>query len=118
MTAQRLQPCWGATVLDGWEGMEGNGPGSGSVVPSRIAIASTDYVAADRVGLEVMGIDPQWVGYLGYCADLGLGQNNLDRISVRGSKLTEVTRKYRMHDDVERELKWRGPMTNIPEKLG
>lgn len=118
MTAQRLQPFWGATVLDGWEGMEGNGPGSGTLVPSRIAVASTDYIAADRVGLEVMGINPEWVGYFGYCANLGLGQGNLDRISIRGPKLTEVTRKYRMHNDIERELKWRGPMTEIPEKLG
>ena len=51
MTAQRLQSCWGTAVLDGWEGMEGNGPGDGTMVPSRIAIASTDFVAADRVGV-------------------------------------------------------------------
>jgi uncharacterized protein (DUF362 family) len=118
MTAQRLQPCWGATVLDGWEGMEGNGPGSGSLVPSKIAIASTDYVAADRVGIEVMGISPEWVGYLGYCAGAGLGQDNLSQITIRGARLAAVTRKYRMHDDIERELKWLGPMKEIPEKLG
>ena len=47
-------------------------------VPSRVAIASTDYVAADRVGIEVMGIDPEWVGYLGFCAQAGLGQNDLE----------------------------------------
>ena len=60
MTVQRLQPFWGATVLDGWDGMEGNGPASGTLVPSRIAIASTDYIAADRVGIEAMGINPKW----------------------------------------------------------
>ena len=53
LTAQRLHPCWGLAVVDGWEGMEGNGPGSGTPVPSRVAIASTDYVAADRVGVEL-----------------------------------------------------------------
>ena len=58
LTAQKLQPNWGATVIDGYEGMEGDGPNSGNPVPSRIAIASTDYIAADRVGLEAMGIDP------------------------------------------------------------
>src|SRR5512136_765597 len=52
ITAQKLQPFWGAAVIDGFEGMEGNGPNSGQMVPSRIAIASTDYVAADRVGVE------------------------------------------------------------------
>lgn len=118
MTAQRLQPFWGATVLDGWEGMEGNGPGSGTLVPSRIAIASTDYVAADRVGVEVMGINPEWVAYLNFCAQAGVGQGDLAKIELRGAKLAGVTRKYRMHDDIERELKWMGPMKEIPPKLG
>ena len=40
---------WGASVIDGFEGMEGNGPKSGTPVASRIALASTDYVAVDRV---------------------------------------------------------------------
>lgn len=118
MTAQKLQPFWGATVLDGWEGMEGNGPTSGALVPSRLAVASTDYIAADRVGMEVMGINADWVAYLDFCAQAGLGQTNLAQISLRGPKLAEVTKKYRMHDDIERELKWMGPMKDIPEKLG
>ena len=62
LTAQRLQPNWGATIIDGFEGMEGNGPGSGTPVASRLAIASTDYVAADRVGAECMGVDPELAG--------------------------------------------------------
>jgi len=118
LTAQRLQPYWGATIIDGWEGMEGNGPNDGKPVPSRIAIASTDYIAADRVGVEVMGIKPEWVGYLNFCAQANLGQADLNNIEIRGPKLTEVTRKYKMHDDIERELRWMGPMKEIPEKLG
>ncbi|HEY5481288.1 MAG TPA: DUF362 domain-containing protein [Verrucomicrobiae bacterium] len=118
LTAQRLQPFWGATVLDGWEGMEGNGPTEGHLVSSRLAIASTDYVAADRVGLEVMGINPEWVGYLGFCAGAGLGQSSLPNIEIRGTKLAAVTKKYQMHGDLERELRWQGPMKEIPEKLG
>lgn len=118
MTAQKLRPFWGATVLDGWEGMEGNGPTNGTLVASRIAIASTDYVAADRVGIEVMGINAQWVGYLGYCAQAGLGQDQLANIQIRGPKLPDVTKKYRLHDNIEHELKWMGPMKEIPEKLG
>ena len=118
LTAQKLQPCWGATVIDGYEGMEGNGPNDGTRVPSRIAIASTDYVAADRVGIEAMGIDPSWVGYLGFCAQVGLGQNDLAKIEIRGAKLAEVARKYKMSDAIQRELRWMGPMTEVPEKLG
>ncbi len=118
LTCQRLQPFWGATVIDGFEGMEGNGPTEGTPVPSRIAISSTDYVAADRVGVEAMGIDASWVGHLLFCGQAGLGECDLARIDVRGAKLADVARKYRMHADIERELKWRGPMQEVPEKLG
>jgi uncharacterized protein (DUF362 family) len=118
LTAQRLQPCWGATVIDAFEGMEGNGPNDGVLVPSRLAIASTDYIAADRVGIEAMGINPAWVGYLGFCANANLGQNDLSKIELRGAKLADVTRKYKMHPDLERELRWMGPMKEVPEKLG
>jgi uncharacterized protein (DUF362 family) len=118
LTAQRLQPCWGATVIDGFDGMEGNGPNDGTLVPSRVAIASTDYIAADRVGIAAMGIDPSWVGYLAFCSECGLGQYDLEKIDLRGAKLAEVTRKYRMSDAIQRELRWLGPMKDVPEKLG
>jgi len=118
LTAQKMQPFWGATVIDGFEGMEGNGPNSGQPVPSRIAIASTDYVSADRVGVEAMGINPDWIGYLSYCGQCGLGQNDLSKIDIRGARLADVTKKYQLHPDTDRELQWMGPMTELPHKLG
>lgn len=118
LTAQKLAPFWGATVIDGFDGMEGNGPGSGTPVPSRVAIASTDYVAADRVGIECMGVKPEWVGYLRYCSEAGLGQFDLSKIDVRGEKIAAVRKQYRLHQDLERELRWMGPMEELPEKLG
>lgn len=118
VTAQKMAPFWGAAVIDGYEGMEGNGPSSGTPVPSRVAIASTDFVAADRVGVEAMGIDASWLAYLQYCSEVGVGQYDLDRIEVRGETIEAVRKKYRMHGDIERELRWRGPMEEIPEKLG
>lgn len=118
LTAQRMKPFWGATVIDGFEGMEGNGPNSGLPVPSRIAIASTDYVAADRVGVECMGIDPEWVGYLGYCERTGVGRYDLARIDVRGEKTADVKRPYQLHQDIQRMLEWMGPMKDLPPKLG
>jgi uncharacterized protein (DUF362 family) len=118
LTAQRMRPFWGATVIDGFEGMEGNGPNSGLPVPSRVAIASTDYVAADRVGVEVMGINPEWVGYLTYCGTMGIGQYDLAKIGVRGGKVAEVKRTYQLHQDIERMLEWMGPMRELPRSLG
>ncbi len=118
LTAQRMKPFWGATVIDGTEGMEGNGPSMGLPVPSRAVIASTDYVAADRVGVEAMGIDPAWVGYLGYCGQTGVGQYDLEKIDVRGAKIADVQKKYQLHRDIERMLEWMGPMRDLPPRLG
>jgi uncharacterized protein (DUF362 family) len=118
LTAQKLKPFFGATLIDGFEGMEGNGPNSGTPVASRFAIASTDYIAADRIGLEAMGIDPMWVAYLQYCWQVGLGQFDKSKIDVRGENLASVQKKYRLHPDVDRELQWRGPLEEIPPKLG
>ncbi|MFN7937863.1 MAG: DUF362 domain-containing protein [Bryobacteraceae bacterium] len=118
LTAAKLRPYWGATLIDGWEGMEGNGPASGTPVPSRAAVASTDYIAADRVGLELMGIDASWIAYLRYCHQNAVGQYDLTKIDVDGPRLDTVAKKYRLHKDVERELEWMGPMKDLPPKLG
>ena len=50
-------------VIDGFEGMEGNGPNDGTPVDHRVCIAGLDWLAADRVGIELMGIDFANVGY-------------------------------------------------------
>jgi uncharacterized protein (DUF362 family) len=118
LTAQRLRPFWGASLIDGYEGMEGNGPSSGTAVASRIAIASTDFVAADRVGVETMGINPAWIGYLLYSWQAGVGQYDLAKIDIEGETIASVRRSYRMHNDIERELLWMGTMKELPPKLG
>jgi uncharacterized protein (DUF362 family) len=118
LTAQRLAPSWGASVIDGYEGMEGNGPNSGTPVPSRLAIASADFVATDRVAAECMGVDPEWLAYVKYCGALELGQFDPAKIEVIGAKVADVKKAYRMHPDIEKELKWQGPMTELPFKLG
>jgi len=118
LTAQRLQPHWGLALIDGYEGMEGNGPSSGTPISSRIAIASTDFIAADRVGAEAMSVNPDWLGYLKYCGELGLGQYDLSKIDVLGASLADVKKPYRMHADIELELQWQGPMTELPPQIG
>jgi uncharacterized protein (DUF362 family) len=110
VTAQAMQPYWGLAVIDGHEGMEGNGPVMGTPVSSKLAIASTDFIAADRVAVECMGVDPNWVGYLRYCAQVGLGNYDLAKIDIRGPQIASVQKKYRMNADVERQLAWMAPL--------
>jgi uncharacterized protein (DUF362 family) len=118
LAAKRMMANWGVGVIDGYEGMEGNGPSQGTPVAHRIALASMDFLAADRVGVECMGIDAGWPGYLNYCYQDGLGQWDLSKIEVVGARIAEVQRKYRLHADVDRMLEWRGPMRDLPPNLG
>jgi uncharacterized protein (DUF362 family) len=110
LVSQRLAPYWGAAVVDGFEGMEGEGPIRGTAVPARIAIASRDYVAADRVAVETMGVNPDWIGYLQYCAAVGLGNYDLANIDVRGEAIAAVKKNYKMNSNFDREIQWMGPL--------
>jgi hypothetical protein len=66
------------------------------------------------VGLEVMGIDPAWVGYLRFCGDCGIGQYDLAKIDVLGEKIESVRRKYKLHPNIQQELEWLKPVGTLP----
>jgi uncharacterized protein (DUF362 family) len=83
-------------VLDGFEGMEGNGPLNGDPVDHRVAIAGTDYLAVDRVGTEVMGADFDSIRYLNYLWDWGFGEGDLSKIQVVGETIENCRKEYRM----------------------
>lgn len=106
--AQKQRPYWSLGVIDGYEGMEGDGPTAGTAVASRVALASTDLIALDRVGLDVMGIDPATVGYLNYCWQAGLGQYNMDLIDVRPGAIGPFPHAYQLHSGHADELLWMG----------
>ncbi len=118
LTAQKMQPYWGAAVIDGYEGVEGGFGVGGTPVPSRVAIASADFISADRVAAEVMGVDANWLGWMKYCGEVGVGQWDLSKIDIRGAQVSAVQKKYRLHPDIELQLKWMGPMEELPPNLG
>lgn len=102
--APRLHPH--LSIIDGYQGMEHNGPVGGEPVEHKVAIASTDWLAADRLGTELMGFDFNKVGYLSFCARAGLGEADPARIEVLGEKVADHARHYRPHDAVEEQYKW------------
>jgi len=80
LAIQKMLPInWGVGVVDGYEGMEGNGPMSGTPVGHRNRLGLHGFLAVDRVGLECMGIDASWPGYLNYAYQAGLGQYDSDQ---------------------------------------
>lgn len=97
-------------VIDGFEAMEGNGPTLGTPVPMRLALVSSDALAADVVGTTLMGFDADEVGYLHYCKKMGLGTGDLERIEIVGNAtLAESTWQFRPHDTYHRQLRWQLP---------
>ena len=94
--AHKLHPH--LALIDGVTGMEGNGPTQGTPVDHRVCLASMDWLAADRVGYELMGIDHSVVAYLNYCADAGMGQGDLSKIEVIGEKIADHVKKYKLHE--------------------
>ncbi len=100
--AQHVTPD--LTVIDGTVGMQGNGPIDGYEMPSNVVIASHHGIAADVVGLQVMGYELEQVGYLRYAMELrNLSLSDLD---VVGSSISDVRVSYADHDDIEEQLTW------------
>jgi len=105
--APRLHPH--LALIDGFEGMEGNGPNDGTPVDHRVCIASTDWLAADRVGVELMGVDFTKVGYLSYCAGANLGVADLNRIEIVGERISDHIRTYKLNNNIDKQLIWMQP---------
>jgi uncharacterized protein (DUF362 family) len=106
IVAKHLRPSWGVAVVDGFEGMEGNGPVAGTPISMQVAFASPDFLAADRVAVEIMGIPSYAVGYMQYAAELGVGQYDLTKIDIRGEKPEAVKKTFKLHQSANDQLQW------------
>lgn len=99
------------TVIDGVEGMQGNGPVRGQPVEHGIALAGEDPVAVDSLCTRLMGLNVEDVGYLNYCAAGGLGNMDPEKIDIIGGKDPgKYIIPYIPPDTLERQLQWKGPL--------
>jgi len=105
--AGRLHPH--LAVIDGFDGMEGNGPTGGKAVDHRVCVVATDWLAADRVAVELMGIDFAKIGYLNFCADAKLGEADLRKIEIVGEPIEKHRKTYKLSDNIEKQLIWLKP---------
>jgi uncharacterized protein (DUF362 family) len=87
-------------VIDGYTAMQGDGPCWGTAVEHHVAIVGMDWLAADRVGVELMGINPLDLAYLSYCAQTGYGQYDLTKIEVLGESIASLKRTYTLHSAI------------------
>jgi len=98
-------------VIDGYEGMEGTGPVNGTPIAQKVCIASMDWLAADRVGTELMGVDFSKIGYLTFCAQAGdRGQSDLSKIEIVGPPIKDYAKTYQLPKQWEQITSWQKPM--------
>ncbi len=94
------------SIIDGFEAMEGVGPADGDQVDLGVAIASTDFVAADSLAAKIMGFDIAQIGYLFYCWKKGLGEGDVSRMSILGGRVEDCARAFKPHPSYEAQLRW------------
>jgi uncharacterized protein (DUF362 family) len=91
--AQEVYPD--LAVIDGFTGMEGDGPSRGTPVDSRIAVASADPLAADTLAARLMGFDPKKILYLSAMAQAGMGQGDMGKIKVLGAQPADCSYHFK-----------------------
>ncbi len=88
----------GFTIIDGIEGMEGNGPLHGETVKSQVIVMSDNLAAADATATRLMGLDPTRIVHLNYMRQLG--EPIVERrIAQVGESLSAYRREFRVIDD-------------------
>jgi uncharacterized protein (DUF362 family) len=103
------------SIIDGVEGMEGNGPINGTPVDHKIAMASFDPVAIDSMAARLMGIPLEDVGYLNYLAAAGIGNIDRDKIDIIGGKDPDKSIiTYKLSNNIKTQLEWKDPLPQPP----
>lgn len=74
--------------------MVGTGPSNGAPVRFNTVLASLDPVAIDTIGARILGFRPQAVNYLFKCIKEGIGEGNIENISVKGDTLVNLEKQF------------------------
>jgi len=85
-----LKPAF--TVIDGFVGMEGEGPVDGTPVKMNLIIAGKDVVATDATAARVMGFNPFEITHIRKAFEKGLGRSEAE---IVGEKLETVKRTFK-----------------------
>ncbi len=95
------------SIIDGFTGMEGEGPGDGDPVDWGTALASCDPVAADCLAAQLMGFNISDIGYLWYCQEKGLGNGEMSGMDILGEDPEDCRRDFRPHSTYQEQKHWR-----------
>ena len=101
---KRIKPD--LSIIDGFIGMQGNGPVDGSPIKMNLALASLDPIAVDVCAAKLMGIDPNMIGYLSHI--LKYEKYDESKIQVIGNtSIANEKKEFRLHSNSRRQLNWK-----------
>jgi uncharacterized protein (DUF362 family) len=93
LLCQTLKPK--LTLIDGTVGMEGFGPAVfGKPTVPGLLVAGSDSVAVDAVTASIMGHDPKTIDHIVIASELGLGEIELNNITIKGLSLKEALHPF------------------------
>lgn len=75
-------------IMDGIMAMQGEGPTAGDVYPANKILMSTDPLALDTVAINMLGMEIGEVPVLAAAMRRGLGESNLENITIDGDYKT------------------------------
>ncbi|HBM80972.1 MAG TPA: hypothetical protein DD426_09070 [Clostridiaceae bacterium] len=81
------------SVIDGVEGMEGNGPSAGEKRKVGLIMASKNPYALDAVAAHIIGINPKSVPTINASYNRGLLSGSVDDIEIEGIPLNDINIK-------------------------
>jgi uncharacterized protein (DUF362 family) len=87
------------SIVDGIEGMEGNGPIQGTARAAGVVVAGADPVAVDATCCRIMRLDPLRIGYLRLTTSEE--QLRADRIPQAGESIASVATRFAVLPDLE-----------------
>ncbi|HOR87169.1 MAG TPA: DUF362 domain-containing protein [Bacillota bacterium] len=78
------------SIIDGIEGMEGDGPSAGEKRHLGLILASDNPYVLDRVASKIIGIDPSLIPTIKAASQRGLYDETLGNVEIKGIKPEEL----------------------------
>jgi len=90
-------------IIDGTYGQQGLGPIFGETKKMDLIVGSKDLVACETVASKIMGYEPEKVMITTTAYKRGLGEMDLNKITVVGEKIEDVQSRFKRSSEVKIE---------------
>jgi len=79
----------------------------GDPIEVSVAVASTDFMTADRIGVEIMEHNFDNIGHPVYSAHPKMGEGDITKTDIVDKKIANYKKKFKIHKDWEKSIRWK-----------